>query len=141
VGGFDEDFFLYYEEIDLCRRLRDHGWQVFHLPEASAVHHLNRSGAQRPALTFLARQQSRLRFHAKHRGPVAFLALRTMLGAKVAAAGLRRRVSPRARSAGDLDAAYYAQVLRWCRTPGSLPAGPPCVIHRAEERVDRQRAS
>lgn len=38
LGGFDERFFLYSEEIDLCRRARSAGWEVRFLPSVSAVH-------------------------------------------------------------------------------------------------------
>ena len=38
VGGFDEQFFLYREETDLCRRVRMAGWQVRHAPSVTAVH-------------------------------------------------------------------------------------------------------
>ncbi|MCA1790052.1 MAG: glycosyltransferase family 2 protein, partial [Thioalkalivibrio sp.] len=38
VGFFDERFFLYYEEVDLCRRLRAAGWSVWYWPDLQAVH-------------------------------------------------------------------------------------------------------
>jgi len=38
VVGFDEAFFVYHEDIDLCRRLRAAGWQVWSLPSAQVVH-------------------------------------------------------------------------------------------------------
>jgi len=38
VGGFDERFFLYREETDLCRRLRQAGWRIRHEPSVTAVH-------------------------------------------------------------------------------------------------------
>ena len=39
LGGFDEDFFLYYEDVDLCRRARAHGWSVWYEPALQVVHH------------------------------------------------------------------------------------------------------
>ncbi len=39
VGGFDEAFFLYHEEIDLCIRLRKAGWSVVACPSATVIHH------------------------------------------------------------------------------------------------------
>jgi len=38
VGGFDESFFLYFEEMDLCHRLKAAGWQVHFAPVATVVH-------------------------------------------------------------------------------------------------------
>jgi N-acetylglucosaminyl-diphospho-decaprenol L-rhamnosyltransferase len=38
VGGFDEDFFLYFEEIDLCRRLGEGGWRIVWRGDAEVVH-------------------------------------------------------------------------------------------------------
>jgi N-acetylglucosaminyl-diphospho-decaprenol L-rhamnosyltransferase len=38
VEGFDERFFLYYEEEDLCRRLRERGWQTLLVPSAIVCH-------------------------------------------------------------------------------------------------------
>jgi hypothetical protein len=39
LGGFDRRFFLYYEDVDLCRRAVEHGWSVWHEPAAHIVHH------------------------------------------------------------------------------------------------------
>jgi N-acetylglucosaminyl-diphospho-decaprenol L-rhamnosyltransferase len=38
LGGFDEGFFLYFEEVDLCRRARDAGWKVVYEPRTCVVH-------------------------------------------------------------------------------------------------------
>lgn len=38
VGGFDESYFLYGEDLDLCRRLRNEGWTLLALPEVWASH-------------------------------------------------------------------------------------------------------
>lgn len=43
LGGFDQRYFLYYEDVDLCARLRLHGYAVTLCPAASVVHHAQRS--------------------------------------------------------------------------------------------------
>jgi GT2 family glycosyltransferase len=47
VGGFDESFFMYYEDIDLCHRLRLKGWSVEYFPEVEWVHDYRRQSARR----------------------------------------------------------------------------------------------
>jgi N-acetylglucosaminyl-diphospho-decaprenol L-rhamnosyltransferase len=39
VGFFDSDFFVYSDETDFCKRLRDAGWRILFVPAARAVHH------------------------------------------------------------------------------------------------------
>jgi N-acetylglucosaminyl-diphospho-decaprenol L-rhamnosyltransferase len=39
IGGFDNGFFLYYEDVDLCRRARAQGWSVCYEPGLSIIHH------------------------------------------------------------------------------------------------------
>ncbi len=39
VHGFDEDYFMYFEDTDLCRRLAEAGWDVVYAPSATVVHH------------------------------------------------------------------------------------------------------
>jgi N-acetylglucosaminyl-diphospho-decaprenol L-rhamnosyltransferase len=43
VGGFDERFFLYYEDVDICRRLRLRGRRCLYQPEASVIHDARRA--------------------------------------------------------------------------------------------------
>ena len=43
VGGFDEGFHLYYEDVDICARLWKSGWQVVHQPNAKVIHHAQRA--------------------------------------------------------------------------------------------------
>lgn len=38
IGGMDERFFMFYEEVDLCRRLKDLGYSVYYLPSARIIH-------------------------------------------------------------------------------------------------------
>ena len=39
LGGLDRDFFLYYEDVDLCRRARSRGWSVWFEPALRVIHH------------------------------------------------------------------------------------------------------
>lgn len=38
VGYFDERFFLWFEEVDFCRRVKNNGWQIFYNPRAEIIH-------------------------------------------------------------------------------------------------------
>jgi GT2 family glycosyltransferase len=70
LGGFDEGFFLYEEDVDLCVRARRAGFHVLFTPRAEVVHHLGRSMAQASERARQAYRDSHLRFYAKHNGPI-----------------------------------------------------------------------
>jgi GT2 family glycosyltransferase len=80
VGGFDESFFLYEEDVDLCLRLRRAGWSILFTPAAEVVHHLGRSTQADPAHARLEYHRSHLRFYRKHNGRVLAAALRAFIG-------------------------------------------------------------
>jgi N-acetylglucosaminyl-diphospho-decaprenol L-rhamnosyltransferase len=79
VGGFDEDFFLYEEDADLCRRIRSAGWRVVFTPDAQIRHHLGRSMARAGVRTRLAYHRSHLLYYRKHNGLLQRAALRVLL--------------------------------------------------------------
>ena len=95
LGGWDEGFFLYSEETDLCRRLRDAGLEVRYEPEARALHLGGASAPRTSLLPVLA--ASRVRYARKHQGAAAatLVRLAIALGALarlvVARGGLRAR--------------------------------------------------
>lgn len=62
VGGFDEDYFMYVEDVDLCWRLRRAGWRVFYDPAAEVVHEQGRSASRHPYRMLLAHHVSMWRF-------------------------------------------------------------------------------
>ncbi len=43
VGGFDEKFWMYFEEVDLCLRIKAAGWKIVHYPHVSSIHFLSKS--------------------------------------------------------------------------------------------------
>ncbi len=79
VGLFDEGFFLYEEDADLCRRLRKAGWRIVFEPGATVVHRLGRSSASDPRRSRLEYQRSHLRYYRKHNSALWTLALRSWL--------------------------------------------------------------
>ncbi|MGE0592509.1 MAG: glycosyltransferase family 2 protein [Vicinamibacterales bacterium] len=66
VRGFDEGYFLYWEDADLCRRLRAAGWHVRYVPGATAVHTVGRSSRTAPAASIRAFHQSAYRYYTTH---------------------------------------------------------------------------
>ncbi len=84
VGGFDEGFFMYSEELDWCRRMKAAGWKVVHFPAARILHHEARSSAQVPAATHIRFNASKVRYFRKYHGAVFAEALRLFLLANFA---------------------------------------------------------
>jgi GT2 family glycosyltransferase len=76
VGPFDERFFMYSEEMDLCYRLRQAGYEVWYVPEAEVIHHEGASSRQDLFRRNVHFHESRYRFFEKHHGLAAALALR-----------------------------------------------------------------
>jgi N-acetylglucosaminyl-diphospho-decaprenol L-rhamnosyltransferase len=62
VGGFDERYFLYVEEVDLCWRLQQAGWKVAYVPAAHVTHTGGVSGAGHPYRTASEHHRSLWRF-------------------------------------------------------------------------------
>jgi N-acetylglucosaminyl-diphospho-decaprenol L-rhamnosyltransferase len=103
VGGWDDRYFMYVEDVDLCWRLRGAGWRVAYEPSGRVVHLQGASTARHPYRMIVAHHRSLLRFAAKrwqgwHRAlllPAAcFLGLRAglmILVRAVARSGFSRR--------------------------------------------------
>ena len=75
VGGLDERFFMYSEEVDWCHRFWDAGWQVWYLPDASAVHVGGASSHSNDLVRRVALYQSRLGLRRHIAGPHSSLLL------------------------------------------------------------------
>ena len=99
VGLFDEEFFLYSEEVDLQLRLRNAGWEVHYFPEATVVHHESQFSAEIPERRINEMWRSRHRYWRKHHGVVgarvAALATGGQYAVRAALAPVRHRSSRR----------------------------------------------
>jgi GT2 family glycosyltransferase len=74
VGAFDESYFMYSEEVDLCYRMKKAGWKVLFTPKATATHIWGGTSKRiQEETTFLRLYRSRMKFFRKHYGrPAAF---------------------------------------------------------------------
>jgi len=66
VGGLDNEFFMYCEEIDWCMRMADAGWRIYAVPTARVIHHEGQSSRQVRWTAYVRLWRSRLRLVAKH---------------------------------------------------------------------------
>jgi N-acetylglucosaminyl-diphospho-decaprenol L-rhamnosyltransferase len=66
LGGLDEEFFLYYEDVDLCRRAQERGWTVWHEPNLTVVHHLPLHQRAVPPVLRMVTRHSLMIYAAKH---------------------------------------------------------------------------
>jgi len=68
VKGMDESFFMFYEEVDLCYRLKQAGWRTVFTPEPVITHLGGQSAKQISVMNNIMRLTSLLIFFRKHRG-------------------------------------------------------------------------
>ncbi len=89
AGGFDERFFLYFEDVDLCLQLGRDGWSSWFLPDVQAVH--LGGGSQSDATAARRRHhRSMAQFFAKRHGPWVGWLLAAAGAGRLALQGLRR---------------------------------------------------
>lgn len=131
LGLFDERFFLYYEEVDLCRRIKKAGWKIAYWPAITVIHIGGASTAQfsRKLVTKsgmqmgLWRLQSQYLYYRKHHGwATAF--------ASKAAEELYNRLRLRRNAGSDPEKAEESKVMlglidqAWRQTKGGRESPP-----------------
>jgi N-acetylglucosaminyl-diphospho-decaprenol L-rhamnosyltransferase len=127
ICGFDEGYFLYEEDADLCARLRARGGEVLFVPAAEVVHHGGRSAPAAGTRARLEYHRSHLRYYYRHNGPWAALLLRAWILAQASVGWLLARDGGGSRSAARR---HWRAVARLAlRGPGSpdryqSPSGP-----------------
>jgi GT2 family glycosyltransferase len=78
VEWFDPAFFVYSDEVDFCRRLRDAGWRTLYVPSAKAIHHEQLSTGAVPDRRIVELSRNRDRYMRKHHSPQAAAAVRVL---------------------------------------------------------------
>lgn len=124
VGGFDERFFMYQEEADWQKRIRQEGWRVVFTPEGEVVHLAGASGKAEPVRVSGHFFESLDKYMLKHHGLPGFLSVRgaMLIGCSARAVGwaaLALASRSRRKAAGDRARKHLCLVKR------QLLTGPP----------------
>lgn len=72
VGLMDENYFMYFEEVDLCKRIWRKGWRICYFPDAKMIHHGGISSDANFDMIMIEYRKSQLYFYKKHYG-VAYM--------------------------------------------------------------------
>ena len=78
IGWFDPAFFVYSDEVDFCKRLRDAGWSTLYVPGARAIHHEQLSTGAVPERRIVELSRNRDRYMRKHHGVGSAVAVRVL---------------------------------------------------------------
>lgn len=68
IGGLDERFFMYSEELDWCKRAKQNGWRVVFFPPSRVLHYEGKSSEQALGQRDIYFHSSKVRYFKKHRG-------------------------------------------------------------------------
>jgi GT2 family glycosyltransferase len=134
IGGFDENFYpVWFEDVDFCRRLVDHGWKIAYCPDARFSHVGGHSVSRLP---FRDRQvfwyRNMLRYSSKHLGRLRTYVLRVgILGGLALRAGLSLLgFGPRKVKVKEVLAGYGCAAREVLR-----PVNPPSQTKRSSMGV------
>ena len=126
LGGLDESFFMYGEDLDLCWRARRRGARIRYIPSAAILHLSEQSSAQNESPMFVETFESMYKFFRKNRGLAVATAYRALLGGTSAAwiaAETARSLVAEGGKAAHLRAnviPMYRTILDWALRGSSL---------------------
>lgn len=112
VGGFDGGYFMYFEDVDLCARLHEAGYDVVYAPSAVVTHHQGHAASREPGRMVAEHHRSAYRFVARRHQGLRWLPLRLAVRAGLAARSVVAQRSARVRGGAppQRSAAELAQV-------------------------------
>jgi GT2 family glycosyltransferase len=117
VGLLDERFFMYFEEVDLCLRIRNAGWRIYFTPDSQIIHLGGQSSLQNLDARITERYRSLLLFFEKHHSRTQVLCLRALLLCEMSWRLLLFNLGRlrRGRGASPLEVSRrYARVIALC---------------------------
>jgi GT2 family glycosyltransferase len=139
VGGLDEQFFMYGEDIDWCYRFRAAGWQVVFSPDASALHYGAASSGQAPTRFYVEMRRANLQYFRKHHGWLGVLGYRLAIWTheivRVAGYSLLYCCKRRYRSDAVLKIRRSAACIRWLAGDISILTMPAKIAEPTTRRA------
>lgn len=94
VGGLDERYFFYMEDVDWCKRFTDAGWKIMFIPEATAIHYGGASTSMAPLRFSIEYHRANLQYWQKYHGITGqytyYLFAAVNHGLRLVARGLKR---------------------------------------------------
>jgi N-acetylglucosaminyl-diphospho-decaprenol L-rhamnosyltransferase len=118
IGGMDESFFCYMDDVDVCQRLRDRGWTVWYDPGAHAVHLMGQSTKRQTAVSSPMALRNFNRYFSRQHGRRSARLLRAL---EASGFGVRAAVyGGRAALGGHREAARIAARQHWRNVTISL---------------------
>lgn len=136
VGGFDESFFMYHEETDLCFRMAKLGWETHFAPVTEVVHKGGASTVQHRHAMSVALFESAQRFHRKHYSGFRFFAVESawralaLIRLLFAAVRYHTAFDAELRRARSMDFEAASQIARVAVS--STRPGSPDAVRRVE---------
>ena len=104
VGLLPEQYFLFLEETEWCRRIGIAGWRIVHLPDARVIHLYGESTKKKvPLRTRIEYYRSRYTFFRKNHGLAAYLVIRALVMLKILVGSVL----------GGRRASEYRKILAW----------------------------
>ncbi|MBN1593929.1 MAG: glycosyltransferase family 2 protein [Candidatus Coatesbacteria bacterium] len=143
LAGFDNRFFMYFEDNDLCLRIRKAGRKIFCLPNAGAIHYCGQSLRNYTGQMAMVQEQSLLSFYKKHfpvLGRLLLVAIRADKMARTAAKCLLGLLAGKGSSSEVPVGGPDGIELKWESIPGAEyyyleVTQDPCFLHRVGARV------
>ena len=102
AGYFDEKFFLYFEDIDLCYRIKKFDWEVVLTPDVRIFHAGGASTGAQPLMSRYHYRRSQLYFYRKHNGPISRWMLKAYLALTLVPLWIHGFTDPESREAARM---------------------------------------
>ena len=115
IGGLDEQFHLFGEDVDWCLRIKKSGWNIFCLPNTKVIHIGGASTSKNYFTLVSNRFRSRFLFAKKHFNKLEFFIIRiiTLFGLFLRLTGALLKKFPGTNEKHERTAAYFQAMLLW----------------------------